>query len=86
MRCQTIRFAKVSRCRLCQELGRYKVPIRASILRHLQKQDSPIFIGLMIHRLALRNYNNHSIPKRKIVWRARARPSRCPLSPELRPD
>jgi len=54
-RCEAIRFVKIIHSMGDQQLGRHKVPLLASVQRHLEKDGSPIFFGLTVRHGRLRD-------------------------------
>src|SRR6516164_4578273 len=54
-RCEAIRFVKIIHSMGEEQLGRHKVPLLASVQRHLEKDGFPIFFGLTVRHGRLRD-------------------------------
>jgi hypothetical protein len=54
-RCEAIRFIKIIQSEGDQQIGRHNVPLLTSVQRHLEKDGSPIFFGLMARHGRLRD-------------------------------
>src|SRR5215468_10381879 len=59
-RCEAIRFIKIIQSEGDQQIGRHKVPLLTGVQRHLEKNGSPIFFGLMVRHGRLRNTTRRS--------------------------
>jgi hypothetical protein len=46
--CEAISFIKIIQSEADQQIGRHKVPLLTGVQRHLEKDGSPIFFGLMV--------------------------------------
>src|SRR5262249_37206710 len=54
-RCEAIRFIKIIQSEGDQQIGRHNVPLLTGVQRHLEKDGSPIFFGLMVRHGRLRD-------------------------------